>query len=145
MKFPDSDVNGQRAPRKVTARTALPLEERVEICKAIAAACMWGHGGIAGVILDDLDKRLPGNPTWRDLHAQNQKAAEREKVGVITDEAELRRWLSRGYWLTNWDEDGCMLFNPPPMNGLFKYVSKALAEAEKAETEQIEPFSRSLF
>lgn len=103
-------------------------EERIETCKAIAVSCMWGHSGLASVIIERLDKALPSDPTWRQTYDANAKAAKRESVGVITDEKSLKSKLQRGYWLTNWDEDGCSLFNPPPMNGLAQYVSKELAE-----------------
>lgn len=103
-------------------------DERVAICKAIAASCMWGQGGIASVIIEELDKVLPTDPSWREVYAANSKAARRESVGVLTDEARLASYLSRGYHLCNYDEDGCSLFNPPPMNGLAMYVSKELAE-----------------
>jgi len=106
----------------------LGSEERVTICKAIAVACMWGHGGIGSVIIESLDKKLPRDPTWKQLYDANIKEAKREAVGVITDETLLRSRLERGYHLTNWDEDGCSLFNPPPMNGLSAYVAKDLAE-----------------
>jgi len=106
-------------------------EERIAICKAIAASCMWGHGGIAAVIIEELDKRLPAELAWRQIYDANVKAAKRESVGVITDEAVLESRLKSGYWLTNWDDDGCSLFNPPPMNGLDAYVSKDLAERRR--------------
>jgi len=103
-------------------------EERIEICKSIAIACMWGQGGIGSVILEAFDKRLPSEPTWHDLHNSIAEDARRESVGTIDDEEDLRWRLSRGYWLTNYDDRGCALFNPQPMNGLSKYVSKRLAE-----------------
>ena len=88
---------------------------------------MWGHGGVASVIADKLQERFPLATSWEDVLAAVSKGAERSEVGVIDDEKELRFWLDRGYYLTNYDADGCSLFNPPPMNGLFKYVSKGLA------------------
>lgn len=103
-------------------------KEQIAICKAIAAACMWGQGGIASVILDRLDDEVEAPRKWREVYAENSKAARRESVGVLEDEERLRWYLGRGYWLTNYDEDGCSLFNPPPMNGLCMYVSKDLAE-----------------
>lgn len=106
-------------------------EERIAICKAIAASCMWGHGGIAAVIIQALEKKLPAEVSWQQIYAENEKTAKRESVGVITDEAELQSRLRNGYWLTNWDDDGCSLFNPPPMNGLSAYVSKELAQRRK--------------
>lgn len=109
-------------------------EEQVAICKAIAVSCMWGQGGIASVILETMDVDGPAAPRgWLEVYREVSKPARRESVGVITERAELTRLLSRGYWLCNHDEDGCSLFNPPPMNGLAKYVSKELADAVKAE------------
>ena len=102
--------------------------ERTTICKAIARSCMWGQGGIASIILDRLQEVLPTDPSWREMYREHEKAAKREAVGVIDDEDKLRFWLRRGYWLVNFDADGASLFNPPPMNGLYSYVSKDLAE-----------------
>lgn len=97
-------------------------EEQVTICKTIAAACMWGQGGIARVILDDLELTMPMDRRWNAVYSAHAEQAQRERMGVITDEAELLRYLRDGYWLVNGDS----LFNPPPMNGLCKYVSKEL-------------------
>lgn len=83
---------------------------------------MWGQGGIQSVILDELDEQMPMDRSWRDVSNENSKQAKMEHIGVITDDFELLDYLSRGYWLTNGDS----LFNPPPMNGLCKYVSPEL-------------------
>lgn len=110
--------------------------EQEQICRAIAVSCMWGQGGIASVILDRLDDKGPAMPKrWREVYQSVAKDAQRRQMGVITDQQELDRYLSRGYHLTNHDEDGCSLFNPPPMNGLAKYVSKELADKHKAKQE----------
>lgn len=106
-------------------------EEQAEVCRVIAVSCMWGHGGIAHVIMEGLDRALPQPVPWGDLYQRNQKQVTRAHVGCITEESDLDYWLSRGYWLVNFDADGCSLFNPPPMNGLHKYVSKTLAEKYK--------------
>lgn len=103
-------------------------DEQAAICKAVTIACMWGHGGIASVIMEELDKVAPMPEQWQAVYNRNARAVKREHMGVLTDEARLRGYLRRGYWLTNYDEDGCSLFNPPPMNGLCMYVSKELAE-----------------
>ena len=103
-------------------------DERIEVCKAVAVSCMWGHGGVGANIIERLEKALPSSPSWRELFNAHQKAARRESVGVITEERRLSDYLSRGYRLANWDEDGCSLFNPPPMNGLAAYVDKVLAD-----------------
>jgi hypothetical protein len=80
--------------------------------------------------------------SWHDTYSAVWKQAQRESVGVITDEEELKRYINpfstpfsygAGYWLTNFNEDGCSLFNPPPMNGLCKYVSKELAEKYRSQ------------
>jgi hypothetical protein len=92
---------------------------------------MWGSG-LGTVIMDKLDKHLPAMPTWRDMYDSHEDDAEREAVGTIDDEEDLKFWLSRGYHLTNFDEKGCMLFCPPPRNGLYKFVSKRLADAHSA-------------
>lgn len=76
-------------------------------------------------------QRLPLTPTWKSLFNQHDKEARREAVGVVTEGAKLEKMLRQGYWLTNWDDDGCALFNPPPMNGLAMYVSKPLAEKHR--------------
>lgn len=106
-------------------------KEQIAICKAIAEACMWGQGGIASVIIDRLDKKVEAPRKWREVYVENSKAAQRESVGVLDDEDRLRIYLRQGYWLTNYNEDGCALFNPPPMNGLCMYVTKELAEKYK--------------
>ena len=114
-------------------------DEQDAICKAIAVSCMWGQGGIASVILERMDDAVPMERSWRSVYRAVRKQATRESVGVISDEEELKRYLNPfsnphayfnagRYWLTNFDEDGCSLFNPPPMNGLSKYVSKELAD-----------------
>lgn len=103
-------------------------EVRIQIVKAMAIAGMWGNSGVMHVALDSMDKRIPFVPTWRDLYSQHAKEAKREEMGVIVAEEELICWLGRGYWLTNPDDDGCSLFNPSPMNGLAKYVSRDLAD-----------------
>lgn len=102
--------------------------ERVAIVKALAASHMWGQDGVASVFLGRLDKALPSESSWGLLYSEHAKAAQRECMGVLDDEERLNNYLTRGYWLTNYDEDGCSLFNPPPMNGLATYVSKRLAE-----------------
>lgn len=103
-------------------------DERIQIVKALACSHMWGQGGVASVFLEMLDARLPANPSWVRLHAEHCKEAEREHMGVLDNDDRLNEYLRRGYWLTNYDEDGCSLFNPPPMNGLCTYVSKRLAD-----------------
>lgn len=108
-------------------------DEQEQICRAIAVSCMWGQGGIASVILDRLDKNGPKHDaSWREVYQSVAKDARRKEMGVIEDAGELQRYLSRGYWLVNFDEDGASLFNPPPMNGLAKYVSKELADKHQA-------------
>lgn len=107
-------------------------EERELICREIAILSMWGHGWVGSSLMDRLDKRLPGAPTWDKLYHDIADNARRDHVGRIDDEAALKWWMQRGYWLTNWDDKGCSLFNPPPMNGLCKYVSKELAEKYKS-------------
>jgi len=105
--------------------------ERVIICKALAEGSLWGQGGHISVLLEKLDKRLPGTPTWGQLYTEHEKNARHEYLGVITDDKILQNRLNRGCWLTNWDDDGCSLFNPPPTNGLNCYVSKELADRYK--------------
>lgn len=97
-------------------------DEQVQICKVMAAACMWGQGGIASVILEGLNKKVPLARSWVAVYRENAETAKKEHMGVLSDEEELRRYLGRGYWLTNGDS----LFNPPPMNGLCTYVSPEL-------------------
>lgn len=97
-------------------------DEQIQICKILSVSCMWGHGGICSVILDELDKKMPMESSWRQTFNDGNKEAEREHIGVITDEKELLSYLRRGYWLVNGDS----LFNPPPMNGLCKYVAANL-------------------
>ena len=103
-------------------------DDQIAICKAIAVSCMWGQGGIAAVILERLDKKVPAPASWRAVYSDHAKGATREYIGDITDEAELIRRIDQGGWLVNFDEDGCDLFGPPPMNGLEKHVSKELAD-----------------
>lgn len=108
-------------------------EEQAAICKAIAVSCMWGHGGLGSVILDELQTRLPATRPWHEVHAEVAKQARRESVGVVTKREQLDWYLKQGYWLTNYDDDGCELFNPRPMNGLAKYVSLELTNEIKQE------------
>lgn len=103
-------------------------EEQIKICKVIAKACMWGHGSIAIVILGGLQEKMPTDPNWEAVYSDNVKTAAREAVGIVKDEAELLGWLSRGYWLTNYEPGELSLFNPRPMNGLAKYVVGDLAD-----------------
>lgn len=102
-------------------------EEQVAICRQLAVTCMWGQSGIANVLLDGLDRNVHAPKPWREVYAEHAKSAERDAVGVITDREELNGYLRQRYWLTSFDDDGCSLFNPPPMNGLARYVSKELA------------------
>lgn len=119
----------RRDHRKKAAEMAGSITDdaRLKIVESAVVACAWGHGGIASILLEEMDKRLPCIPTWQKLYSENHARIWREKIGVITDEEELRGYMSRGYWLVNFGEDGCSLFNPPPMNGLCKFVSKELA------------------
>ena len=103
-------------------------DERIQVVKALACSHMWGQDGVAGVFLEMLDKRLPAQPRWQLLYANHCQEAKREYVGVLDDDSRLTDYLRRGYWLTNHSDDGCSLFNPPPMNGLSMYVSKRLAD-----------------
>lgn len=113
-------------------------DEQEQICRTIAVSCMWGQGGIASVILEGLDKSGPKTAKlWRDVYQSVAKDARRRSMGVITDAKELEGYLRRGYWLVNFNEDGCSLFNPPPMSGLAKYVSKELADNHKVQQEKM--------
>lgn len=54
-------------------------EEQVEVCKAIALSCIWeGGGGVGTAILDELQKRLPMERPWRQVHDIHAQAALRE-------------------------------------------------------------------
>lgn len=108
-------------------------EDQIAICKTIAVACIWGQGGIARVIIEDLDKNVKAFAPWEATYTANSKAARREHIGVIEDEQVLLTCLNLGYWLTNYDGDGCSVFYPPPTNGLHMYVSKDLAEKYRRE------------
>lgn len=103
-------------------------DEQVAICKAIARSCMWGQGGIGSVILDELQKRLPMGRPWQEVYREHQRQTEYEAVGIVKDEAEISYLLSRGYWLTNYSPGELAVFNPPPMNGLHKYITGELAD-----------------
>jgi hypothetical protein len=120
-------------------------EERDDICRAIAVSCMWGQGGIASVILEELQRRVPlPDKTWAEAYNSISKAAQRDSVGVVTEQSDLDWHLQRGYWLANFDADGCALFNPPPMNGLSRYVSKELADAYKAQQDKMSRLFRQM-
>lgn len=108
-------------------------EERIIIARNITVISMWGHGWIGSTLMEKLDKEMPHDPSWSELYRQNWKRWNREHVGVLDDQRKLDDYLRRGYWLANWDEDGCALFNPAPMNGLAMYVDKKLAEQHKWE------------
>jgi len=101
---------------------------RVCVCRDVAVLSMWGHGWVGASLMDRLDKALPSETPWQELYEREREPAQRASVGTITDRTELERKLQSGYWLTNWDEKGCALFNPPLMNGLARYVSKKLAD-----------------
>jgi hypothetical protein len=103
-------------------------DEQRTICMEIAKACMWGQEGIACVILEKLQAALPMAEPWEVVYRKNTREARYQAVGVIRDEAELRKWLSRGYWLCNYQPGQLSLNNPPPMNGLAMYVVGELAE-----------------
>jgi hypothetical protein len=103
-------------------------EEQIKICNAITVSCMWGQGGISSVILERLQKFIPTDPSWESVARQHSRKAELDHIGIITDENELKSKMSRGYWLCNFENDVAALFNPPPMNGLCKYVEIKLAE-----------------
>lgn len=98
------------------------------VCMAIAKACMWGQGGIASVILDDLQQALPTEPSWHDVYRGNHRQAVRDVVGVITDESELLFYIQQGYRLTNYQPGEMSLHRPSPAGGLVKLVSAELAE-----------------
>lgn len=54
-------------------------EEQIEVCKAIALACVWPQGGqVSTVILEDLDERLPMERSWRHIHDVHLKEALRK-------------------------------------------------------------------
>lgn len=107
-------------------------DEQIQICKVLAVLSMWGHGWVGSTVTEHLDKGGPvGARSWQDVYRENMKPAQRASVGMVTDPEMLTYYLSRGYWLCNWDEEGCSLFNPPPMNGLYRYVSKELADANR--------------
>lgn len=101
-------------------------DEQILICKAIAKMAMWGRGD--GCLPQDLDKILPMTPSWQETYAAHKREAEHEHAGVVKDEEEVRFWLARGYRLTNYSPGEMMLFNPPPMGGLSKYLVGELAE-----------------
>lgn len=107
-------------------------DERNIICREIAILSMWGHGWIGSSLTEKLDKCLPQEPSWAELYGAMADNARRDHIGTITEEKELIDYLRRGYWLTNFDEIGCSLFNPPPMNGLRKYVAKPIAEKNRS-------------
>lgn len=109
----------------------MTLEERRVICRELAILSMWGHGWIGSSLMERLDEHLPDDPTWSQLYSDLADQAQRGHIGTIGDEARLNEYLRRGYWLCNFDDKGCALFNPPPMNGLAKYVAKPLAEKYK--------------
>ena len=117
---------------------AITDEARMKIVESVVVACGWGHGGIASVLLEEMDKRLPCVPTWQKLYSENHTRIWREHIGVITDEEELRGYMNRGYWLVNFGNDGCSLFNPPPMNGLCKFVSRELAAKLRPHRYQVQ-------
>ena len=102
--------------------------EQVAICKAIARSCMWGHGGIASVIVERIAKTVAAPEDWGKVFRENKRAAEYEAVGIITDRAELDRLLACGHYCCNYRHGELAVFNPPPMNGLYKYIIGSLAD-----------------
>lgn len=92
-------------------------EDQELICKCLARANAWGSDSIS-LGLDELNKGAPQSKSWVDVFNRVYKQAVREKVGVVTDLREARSLLSYGYWLANEEA----IFNPPPMNGLHKFI-----------------------
>lgn len=104
-------------------------EEQDAICKAIAASCMWGHGGIGAVILDDLQERLPQARDWRAVHEAVKTSARHEAVGVADTELEIERLLTDGYALCNYQPGELAIFRPRKFGGgLHKYIIGDLAD-----------------
>ena len=105
-------------------------DEQVKICYILAKISMFGHGWVGSTAIDDLQKHLPTDPSWQQVYGDNARQARYDAVGVVKDEKELMYWLSRGYWVTNYNakDHELALFNPPPMNGLNKYVIGDLAD-----------------
>lgn len=102
--------------------------ECIEICKAVACACMWGHGGIGGVVIENLQRRLPLEPSWWLLYCAHKQAAEDEAVGYVKDQIELNALLSRGYRLYNYSPGRISVHNPAPMGGLYKFIVGSWAD-----------------
>lgn len=96
-------------------------EEQIAICKACAAADMWGSG-TGRTIVGDLDRKMTQEVSWVLTYREYQKEAERESVGVISDEVELRRLLAEGYRLHNGDT----IFYPKSGSGMYKFVTEEL-------------------
>lgn len=102
--------------------------EQVLVCKIIAKACMWGNGGLASVIIEELDKKLKQKENWSSVFKANKRISEYEATGVIKDEEELRSYLGRGYTLHNYKPGELALFFPGIGRGLAKYVVGELAD-----------------
>lgn len=103
----------------------MTAEEQAAVCRAIAIMCMWGQGGIASCIIEQLDKGAPMQPSWQAVFRGGAQKWKRELVGVITDEVDLTFWIGRGYRLCNYTPEGMDLHMPT--GGLHKYVSAELA------------------
>lgn len=103
--------------------------EQTAICKIIQKSCMWGHGGIGSVILDGLQKKFPMKRDWHDVHTKNARKARHEACGVVSNEDEIKRYLDRGYRLTNYRPGELSIFHPRASGGgLYKYITGALAD-----------------
>jgi hypothetical protein len=107
----------------------MTTDEQILVCKAIAKSCMWGHSGIASVIVDKLQESLPTEPYWQQLYNQNEKQAKYEAVGVVKYEEEIDRYIHLGYLLCNYTP-GELQFHIPRIygGGLFKYILGDLAD-----------------
>lgn len=88
------------------------------ICKCMARVTAWGSEGSVSSILDRLEKEFPQKTGWRKTFNRVYEDTVREQVGVVTSASEAISLLEKGYWLANEDA----IFNPPPRNGLYKYI-----------------------
>lgn len=104
-------------------------DERITLVKILAGIGMWGHGWIGPAVCKELQKQLPVTLSWPQLFEQYKEAAEEEAIGVVTDEEEIRSYISMGYHLCNYTPGKLSIHNPWSRGGgLRTYIKGPLAE-----------------
>jgi hypothetical protein len=105
-------------------------EDQSIVCKTVIKACMWGHGGIASVIMDNLQRDCPTEPPWDDIRRSLEKESRYEAVGSLRTEEEVRPYLAAGYIICNYEPGELSVHYPSRRGGgLCTYIVGPLADA----------------